>query len=168
MTHIVLPLLAGPCPPHHRILCSRQDDQTAGAKDTVVCATAAAKVVDGNISQSMARSNATNTMGLVVWWRRGCNNIVVSASLMLSSSCRGNSILGGTMSCGSGGHGCVRYCCWQIRPHYRPLHNGIAIDLKTWWWRGHNKILVVSTMTTTTMININGTQCLYCSSINKH
>ncbi len=77
----LLPLLAGCCPPHRWVPRSRQNDQTAGAKDMVACATATAKVVDGKVAQAMAKSSAmTNALGLVAWWQRGCNNVVVAAT----------------------------------------------------------------------------------------
>jgi hypothetical protein len=56
MTDVPPPLLADPCPPHHGFPGSRQDDQTAGAKNIVACATAATKVVDGNEPRSEAAS----------------------------------------------------------------------------------------------------------------
>ncbi len=118
-------LLAGPLPPHCGVTRSRLDDQTAAVKDTVACATAAAKVVNGNVVQSMASSSAvTNSMGLVALRWRGRNNPVVAATCVLFSYCRVNSVPHKTTSCRRGGHGSVCYCRPQMCPWHHPSHNG--------------------------------------------
>jgi hypothetical protein len=161
-----LPSLLTGCHPllHCEFPCSRQDDQTAGMKDTVACTYVPAKVVNGNVAQATARSSTmTNAIGFVAWQQRGHDSIIVTSTWCCPLSAGGTLFEAGQQVASTEVMAVsVTATTNFVVSIVHPTMAGSTTLLNFYGPHGLaaescNNVLVVSTMTSTTKINITGT-----------